>query len=43
MTAFEKTRLPCTIKVFRITNFNYLKYCNSGRKTDTCMKFAMIL
>ena len=25
------------------TNFNYLKYCNSGKGTDTCMKFATIL
>ena len=29
--------------IFRNTNFNYLKYCNSGRKSNAGMKFAMIL
>ena len=29
--------------IFRNTNFNYLKYYNSGRETDTYMKFATIL
>ena len=44
VTGFEKTRLPSTItKIFRNTEFNYLKYYNSGREADACMKFAMIL
>ena len=40
VTGFEKTWLPCT--VINI-NFNYLNYYNSGRETDSCMKFAMVL
>ena len=30
-------------KIFRNTDFNYLKHYNSGRKSDPCMKFAKIL
>ena len=30
-------------KYFRNIDFYYFKYCNSGRKTDACMKSAMIL
>ena len=30
-------------QMFRNTEFNYLKYYNSGRETDACMKFATIL
>ena len=40
VTGFEKTQLPHT---FRNTEFNYLKYYNSRREADACMKFAMIL
>ena len=42
---FEVTHLPRTIinRIFRNTNFNYLKFYNSGWETDTCMKFATIL
>ena len=44
VTGFEKTRPPRTItNKFRNTDFNYLKYCNSGREADACMKFATIL
>ena len=42
---FEKTRLPHTIiNVWKYvaTDFNYLKYDNSGRKADACMKSATI-
>ena len=31
------------IQIFRNTEFNYLKYYNSGREADACMKFATIL
>ena len=40
VTGFEKTQLPRTI---RNTDFNYLRYYNSGREADPCMKFATIL
>ena len=40
VTGFEKTCLPCTIINFY---FNYLKYCKSGRETDTGIKFPTIL
>ena len=30
-------------KYLEIPIFNRVKYCNSWRETDTCMKFAMIL
>ena len=42
-TGLKKTRFPCTLKLFRNTKFNYLKYYNSGREADAWMKFAMIL
>ena len=42
LTGLEKTRFPRTI-MFRNTDFNYLKYCNLERETDTCMKFAKML
>ena len=38
MTRFKKTWLPCTIINIRNTNFNYLKYCSSGRKTDSYLQ-----
>ena len=41
VTRVEKTHLPHKIK--EILEMPYLKYCHSGRKTDTCMKFATIL
>ena len=31
------------LQIFRNTEFNYLKYYNSGKEADACMKFAMIL
>ena len=40
VNGFEKTRLP---RIIRHTNFNYLKYYNSERKTDACMRIATIL
>ena len=40
VTGFEKTRFPRT---FGNTEFNYLKYYNSGREADAYMKFATIL
>ena len=46
VTGFEKSRLPGTIchyEIFRVTNFNYLKYYISRRKTDACLQFAMVL
>ena len=43
VTGFEKTQLPRTIKTFINTDFNNLKCYNSGRETDACMKFAIIL
>ena len=43
VTRFKITHLPRTIINSINTNFNYLKYCNVGRETDTYMKFAMIL
>ena len=30
-------------KYLEKTKFNYLKYYNSGREADACMKFATIL
>ena len=43
VAGFEKTWLPHTIINIRNADFNYLKYYNSGRETDACMKFAIIL
>ena len=28
VTRFEKTWLPCTVIIFKNTDFNYLKYCS---------------
>ena len=40
VSGFEKSYIPRT---FRNMNFNCLKYCILGRKTDACMQFTMIL
>ena len=42
VTGFEKIWLSNTI-INNYKYFNYLKYFNLGRETDTCMKYAMIL
>ena len=31
------------LQIFRNTEFNYVKYYNSGREADACIKFATIL
>ena len=31
------------LQIFRNNEFNYLKYYNSGREADACMKFDTIL
>ena len=38
-TRFEKSWLPLTIN----TDFNYMKCCISGRKTNLCMQLVMII
>ena len=38
VTGFEKTRFP---HIIRNIYLNYLKYYNSGRETDGCMKIAI--
>ena len=36
VTGFEKSHVSSTI-IIRNTDFNYLKYCNSVRKTNRCL------
>ena len=43
VSVFEKPTFHAQLKILRNINFNYLKYCNSGRKTDASTKFSMIL
>ena len=43
VTGFEKTGFHAQLQIFRNTEFNYLKYYNSGREAGACMKFATIL
>ena len=38
----RKPGFHAQLQIFRNTEFNYLKYYNSGREADTCMKFATI-
>ena len=38
----RKPSFHIQLQIFRNTDFNYLKYYNLVRKTDTCMKFATI-
>ena len=39
----RKPGFHAQLQIFRKTEFNYLKYYNSGREADACMKFATIL
>ena len=39
----RKPGFHAQLQIFRNTEFNYLKYYNSGREADACMKFATIL
>ena len=39
----RKPGFHAQLRIFRNTEFNYLKYYNSGREADACMKFATIL
>ena len=39
----RKPSFRTQLQIFRNTEFNYLKYYNSGREADACMKFAMII
>ena len=39
----RKPGFHAQLQIFRNTEFNYLKYYNSERETDACMKFATIL
>ena len=38
VTGLEKSHIPSTTIIMN-TDFNYLKFCISGRKTSTCMQF----
>ena len=39
----RKPGFHAQLQIFRNTKFNYLKYYNSEREADSCMKFATIL
>ena len=39
----RKPGFHAQLQIFRNTEFNYLKYYNSGREADACIKFATIL
>ena len=39
----RKPGFHAQLQIFINTEFDYLKYFNSGREADACMKFAMIL
>ena len=43
VTGFGKTGFHAQLQIFRNTEFNYLRYYDSGREADACMKFATIL
>ena len=40
---WENPNFHAQLEIFKNTDCNYLKYYKLGRKTDTCMTFAMIL
>ena len=43
VTGFKEHGLHTQSYIFRTIDFYYLKYCNLGRETDACMKFATVL